>query len=544
MAGGPALAAALAATLLAVTSASGASEQTPKRGGTIFVGTLREPACLNAWLERCHGNIPPAGHIMNLALRGAFKIGPGFAWQYDLVSRVDYTTRSPFTLTYHIRPEARWSDGVAITAQDFEFTHETLQTLPESDREGLGLEYVRSITQVDAKTVKVRLRSRYSSWHGLFSRILPRHALRGENFASVWLDRIHNPKTGRPIGSGPFLIGGWERGQAVNFVRNARYWGEHRAYLDRVVLRFGEASDQISLLRTGRLDLVMTLGVTAQHVKEFRSVPGVRVLAVPGPLWEHFDIRMDDGAHPALQGSKGKVVRQALIYGMDRAGIARSIYGAASVVSQSAIFLSASPHYQDNWQRYRHRPNEARRLLARAGCQRGADDVYRCAGERLSLRFLTTAGAGSPRERTLQLVQRQLKQVGIEVTPVYAPSQILFQGILKSGEFDVALYNWIRWPDAALEQGDVYGCGGSDNASGYCQRLVTADLDQARRILDATQLARVLNRADRQLAKDVPVIPFVERALLAAYTTSVRNVDLSTREWNPLANAENWWLAE
>jgi peptide/nickel transport system substrate-binding protein len=512
------------------------------------MGTLREPACLNAFLERCHGNIPPAGHIMNLALRGAFEIGPGFTWQHDLVSAVDFTTKPPFTLTYHIRPEARWSDGRPITARDFVFTYTTLQQLAESDRKPLGLEFVRSVRPVDAKTVRVVLRSRFAGWRGLFSNVLPRHALRGEDFASVWLDRIHNPKTGAPIGSGAFLVQGREQGRALTFVRNPGYWGPHRAYLDRIVLRFcAECGDlgaeQLEWLRSGQLDLVMSIGASAQQVQPFRRLSGVRVLTAPGPLWEHFDIRIGRGGHPAL---RKKAVRQALAYGIDRAAIAR-LYGSLRQgyrPSESAAFLSASPRYRPNWRRYRHHPEKARRLLEQADCRRGSDGVYVCDGERLALRFVTTAGGG-PRERTLELVQDRLGQVGIAVTPVYAPSLVVFNQVLKSGDFDLVLFNHIHGsPDTAATAVDLYGCGGSQNYSGYCQRLVTRDLDQATRILDGARLAQVLNRADAQLAKDVPVIPLVERGLLAAFTTSVRNVNLNTRAWNPFANAENWWLAE
>jgi peptide/nickel transport system substrate-binding protein len=537
---------ALVAALVPVAGAGGAPEQAPKRGGTLVMGTLVEPACINAFLARCHGSIPPAGLMMNVALRGAFKVGSGFTWQEDLVSGVDFTTQPPFTLTYRIRSEARWSDGVPISARDFVFTHTTLKRLSENDRAGLGLEFVRRVTPLDAKTVRVVLRSRYAGWRALFSRVLPRHALQGADFSTVWLTRVHDPKTGRSIGSGPFLIESWDRGREVTFVRNPRYWGPRRPYLDRIVLRFcrqcGSRPELIERLRTGELDLVMGLGVTAEDVDAFRNVRGVRVLAQPGPLWEHFDIRTKRGGHPALQR---KAVRRALAYGIDRAAIVKDIYGSAGAAfrpSQSSAFLEASPSYRPNWSAYRYRPREARRLLEQEGCREGVDGVYVCDGERLSLRFFTTAGRGSPRERTLQLVQGQLGQAGVEVVPVFAPGSVLFNQILPNGEFDVALFNWIQDPNAAALMADLYGCGGDQNYSGYCQRLVTEDLDQAKHILDGARLTQVLNRADAQLAKDVPVIPLVERPLLAAFHTSVRNVTLDTGAWNPFANAEEWWL--
>ncbi len=61
-------------------------------------------------------------------------------------------------------------------------------------------------------------------------------------------------------------------------------------------------------------------------------------------------------------------------------------------------------------------------------------------------------------------------------------------------------------------------------------------------MLDEGAQARVLNRADRGLASDVPTIPLYQPIVTAAYDTSVRNFVFLP--WNPLWNAENWWLAE
>ena len=88
----------------------------------------------------------------------------------------------------------------------------------------------------------------------------------------------------------------------------------------------------------------------------------------------------------------------------------------------------------------------------------------------------------------------------------------------------------------------IFGCGAAQNYTGYCQRLVTAHLNQADRTLDERAQARVLNRADRGLASDVPTIPLYQFIFTAAYDTSVRNFVFLP--WNPFWNAENWWLAE
>jgi peptide/nickel transport system substrate-binding protein len=542
---GAALASALAVALLAVSGAGGAGAQTPKRGGTVVVGgaPLREPGCLNAYLRRCF----IAGNPMGLALRGPFSVGADNTFRPDLVSHVDYTLKPPYTLTYHIRPEARWSDGVRITARDFVFTYEAMQTLSKPDREPLGLEFVRSVRDVDATTVRVVLRSRFGGWRSFFPYILPAHALRGEDLSNVWLSDIRSPKTGRPIGSGPFLVESWARGRAVTFVRNPRYWKSHSAYLDRLVVRFCNpcvalSDEQVEGMRAGEVDVLHSPLLSGAQVQELRTIPKVRALVGRGVNWEHLEIRTKEGGHPLLERKR---VRQALAYGIDRVALARALHVQIDPrypPSDSALFLTYSAHYQPNWGRYRSDRSEARRLLELEGCRRGTDEIYACDGRRLSLR-LATLVANARREQTLRLIQGQLRRIGIEIVPVYAPPSVLFNQILPSGDFDLALYSWITLPDSPGAMVGVYGCGADQNWTGYCQRLVTRDLDQAQRILDPTRQANVLNRADAQLARDVPVIPLFENPYVVAHRATVRNVRL-TAQVDPFVGVEDWWLAE
>jgi ABC-type transport system substrate-binding protein len=128
--------------------------------------------------------------------------------------------------------------------------------------------------------------------------------------------------------------------------------------------------------------------------------------------------------------------------------------------------------------------------------------------------------------------------VGIEVLPSFAPPPVFLGQILPRGDFDVALFGWFFDPTATGFE-DVFGCGGVENYTGYCQRLVTRDLDQASRILDAGEQARVLNRADKQMARDVPAIPLYQIPLPTAYRATLRNYVPAS---NPLVTAENWWL--
>jgi peptide/nickel transport system substrate-binding protein len=529
-----ALAAAVAVSLLAVSGAGGVPDQGPKRGGTVVFGPVGESACLNP-LRNCGGAGPQfVEWIFASVFPPAFALGPDFEFRPVLVSGATFTRTPPFTVTYTIRPEARWSDGVPVTARDFEFTHRAMQKYrPDGSHR-----FVRSVRRVDSKTVRVVLRSRYAAWRRLFWFVLPRHALVGEDLSQVWTAGVANPKTGRPIGSGPFLVGGWEPGKRLTLVRNRNYWGPHKAYLDRLIVRFCRATclapppaEVLESMQTGAVDFAYFRDT--EIVPDVRRIPGTTVRLHRTNGWEHLDFRIREGGHPALAI---KEVRQAFAYSIDRAEIVRRLWGEMDPTYRplhSAVLLNTDGPYVPNWDRYAYRPGRARSLLVRAGCRRGADLIYSCGGERLSFRLATFPTRA--RQRGVELMQAQLRGVGIEVVPSYGGPV----GI-DTGDFDVVSFAWIN-VDGFGQKG-TYGCGGGSNISGYCQRLVTADLDQAERILDGAQRARVLNRVDRQLAKDVPVIPLYQIPWLYAHKDTIRNVVPSPG--NLFWKAEDWWLAE
>ena len=537
-----ALAAAVAVALLAVSGAGGAAtQQTPKRGGTVTLAApasplTQEPACLNVLVARCYPGV--IGTIASRVLEPAFDIGPDLTWRPRLVSKWTFTKTAPFTLTYRIRPGATWSDGVPVTARDFVFTHNAWRRLGAPD--GWHRTEVRSVSAIDASTVRVVLRSRRAGWQGaLFGNVLPSHALRGEDLTKIWTDRIDNPKTGEPIGSGPFVVERWLRGRQLTLVRNRRYWGTG-PYLDRLVFRLGlRTEDLVSSFRAQQIDLAW--GLPPAFVAVLQQERDLRVDTSPGSNLDQIWIRMGPGGHAAL---RNKLVRRALAHAIDRVALVRQLlasFDPSQRVVDSVVFAAQSRYYQPNWRSYRYEPSRARRLLSQAGCRRGSDSVYLCAGERLRLRFVTAGISGGYRVRMLELLPAQLRPVGIELVPTNTTTAAYFGQIIPSGDFDLALHAAPLgpFPEARLS----YGCGAPFNGTGYCQRLVTRDLEEAERSLDPGRQARVLNRADARMARDVPVIPFAQMPQSAARVPAVRGFALHVNaQANFLWDAENWWL--
>jgi peptide/nickel transport system substrate-binding protein len=513
-AGGAALAAAIALALLTVGVAGGSEAAKPRFGGTVVVAQPygpREPACL-APLPQCFVSDAIIGQV----LEGAFEVAPDFTYRPNLVSRVT-VQRRPFRLTYHIRRDVRWGDGTPITAHDFVFTHQLLlQSDPRPDDPVLKIRKVRA---VDAKTVRVSFSSSVAEWRELFHRIYPRAALAGQDLKSVWQDGIVNPKTGRPTGSGPFLIERWERGRQMTLVRN-RYWRPRRPYLDRIVFRF-------DLPASSRVDVV--------DRASNRGGFSFRTIVSPGGGWEQIAIRLGPGGHPALQSA---LVRRALAFGIDRAALLRPpLYGSKGRLLHNGILLTNSRFYEPHWDGYRHRPAEARRLLERAGCRIGLDRMYVCDGRRLSLRLASTSDFD--RGAAARAIQAQLKTIGVEVELDLARD--FFDSRLNARDFDLALFGYVRTSTDPGWAVQTFGCGGQSNLTGYCNRQVTRKLLQSQAIVDEKTRMRLLNRVDALMARDVPMIPLFQRPWFLAHNPELRGV--RNNPWEGFTwNSEDWWL--
>jgi peptide/nickel transport system substrate-binding protein len=529
-----ALLAAIVVSLLVVSGAGGTVAQTPtpKSGGTIALNSPFEPACLNPLVSTCGPGNPDLVFPVEKVLEPAFDVDARFTFRPRLVSGVTVSHRPPFTLTYHIRREARWSDGVPVTAADFVFTHAATLAQASSfppDEQAL-FRHVRRVTAVDAKTVRVTLREPFSGWHALFPNVLPVHVLKGQDLSKIWADGIDDPKTGDPIGSGPFLVESLERGKALTLVRNPRYWGAHLARVDRLVIRY-DAADPVASLLQGDLDIAFQL--PKPLVAPLLTNPDFRVVSPPAAGYDHLAFRVGQGGPRVL---RNPLIRRAIAYGIDREAVARAV--AAKRPLQSIVYLVQSPNERPNWARYRPQPALARALLARAGCKRGTDGIFSCAGRRLSLRVVTSTGIPF-RQVTIATIQGQLRKIGVEVVPSYVAQSAFIPNVVAKGRFEVALFGWQFDPDPA-DAAPIYSCRGIDNYTGYCSRSVSRALAQASRTLDPAAQARILNAADRSIASDVPVLPLFQINPPTVVRRSVKGFDVPP--YNPFSDAENWWL--
>ena len=142
---------------------------------------------------------------------------------YGLIADWVEVADDKYSVTFHIRPEAKWADGSAITAADCAFSFETLKANGDPSFQ-LALRDVEAAENVDAQTVRYRFKGGNTRDLPLLVAGLPvlsKAWFGGKDFTKPFLDI--------PLTSGPYKIGKFEAGNYVNFERRTDYWGKDLA---------------------------------------------------------------------------------------------------------------------------------------------------------------------------------------------------------------------------------------------------------------------------------------------------------------------------
>jgi peptide/nickel transport system substrate-binding protein len=532
---------ALTVTVLVLTAACGAggtrSGSSNIGDGTIVFGTGQEPAIVNPWLSE--GNLQ-ATHTLTLTmLYPLWRVTPEFEYEPLLLEGMPTVTRNPFTVTYRLKDEAEWSDGVPITARDIQFTLEVCRN-PEFNiavRQGCDKVDMAASEIVDDKTFKMVFKEPYAPWQSLFSAaygaILPAHVLEGKDFNNIWDYEI-------TVSSGPYKFESWNRGQSLTLVRNDNFWGEPRPSLDRIVVRFIEDStSQVQALLGGEID-VLASQAQIELVEQVEAIEGVTSEAVAGAVWEFFEFNfVTEGL-----GEGYGFVRKAIAQGIDREALVDALIAPMkpdAVPLHSLIYVDTQDEYDPAFRRWDYDPAAARRLLDEHGCVPGPDGVRSCDGVRLSFRFGYTAG-NELRELQFVVIQQQLSQIGIEVTAQAQDASTYFGETWPAGPqgaWDLFDQAWLGAPDPNQVL-PFWECDGELNYRSYCNEEVDRLIEASRVELDQAQRAELLNRANALMAEDLPALPLYQKPVFLAWDSGLTGLAANPTAWGPLWNIEQW----
>lgn len=375
--------------------------------------------------------------------------------------------------TYYLRPEVTWSDGQPFTTRDLEFAFAVAKN-PTVDNDSLKGYYADLVecTALSPHVVRMRYRQQYflalefTAGLSVFGppfhwfQQLVRQKLGGE----LTLERLtaeqeqqqkkisaHGAAFGRffntddeynlrPMGTGPYVIERWERGDRVELVRNRNYWSrEKRGYLDRMIFKF--IPDNVSALRAlqaGELDFCPRL-TPEQFFEDLKGPPewfqGKYVKAAWfSPAFSYFGWNM---LRPEFQDRR---VRIALGLLFDKQKfLEEKLYNAGVIVSGPQYYFG--PGYDHSVPPLGYDPETARDLLAEAGwVDTNGDGLLDKDGQPMKLLLPMVKGRPDVEQRA-QVFQKNLKDVGIQLDIQFL-EWASFLEKLRAKDFDVCTLSW------------------------------------------------------------------------------------------------------
>jgi peptide/nickel transport system substrate-binding protein len=528
------------AAMVAIGAGSAASNKAsaPKAGGTVTFAAEQIPPCLNNMLSTCNNTW--TSWTVTTAFRGLYIEKPNFTFVPDLAASGTVISTKPETLLIKLQPKAVWSDGKPITVKDLVFTWKTIIN-PKWDIASRSLwDSIKTIQQVNAKTAKIIFAKPVGPWKYMLGEygLLPEHALAGADFNNVWNDNNNDPHTGKPIASGPFMLGNYTQGQSITMVRNPKGW-PHPSKLDKIVYVFRTNTDsEIQAIRGGEVDAIYPQPQLA--LADLGKVSSLAIQSRAGTTLEHMDYQLGPKGGPL---ESAPWVRQAIAYAIDRAATVKQLFATLNPklpVLNSLTYVSNAPQYKPHFQQYTYNPAKVASIMQAHGCTKGGDGIYSCQGHRMSYKFTSTAG-NKLRELAFEIFQAQAKKAGIELVSAFAPASIVFgPTVFESGNFELFMYAWVGSADP-LGWDAIYECGGDQNFKGYCSRKVTKLMQQADAELDPTQRATLVNTADKNMSLNLPALPLYQKPTYLVYKKTVHGMVENPTSQEPTWNSVEWW---
>lgn len=418
---------ALTLLIVSATQPANAAEQ-PVRGGNLTWGVETEPATLNPQLNGQDKTelLLRAAYESLFARKADGSYVPWLAKSYTL-------SEDGKTYTFTLRDDVTFSNGEKFNAEAVADNFRHLQDPAYSAGSGLSVFGARiaNIATPDNNTVVVTLKDVYSpflSFAGSLKLISP-HSWHSSQL-----------KAGGPdlIGTGPFILKRYEKGQQIEFVRNPDYqWASANArhqgpaYLDSVTFRFlPESSVRTGALLSGQVDVIE--GVSGNDAGEFKDNPDFtyqHALNTGTPYSLFLNVKY--GPTQELK------VRQALLQGLDIGPVLQSIYrGQRTRVW--GITSPLDPFYDAGLEgKYGNNPTLANKLLDEAGWNtRGSDGIRTKDGKPLTIEIVQAqATVRDQRDVLLQALQAQARQkLGVDLKIRYVDSGTYVE-VRNSGKF-------------------------------------------------------------------------------------------------------------
>lgn len=528
----------LCTLILAACSQSNTPETNPQlnqaypaqQGGTMIDAMSGEPSNLIAMMAGESSSSQIASNIFNSLL----KYDKNLELTGELAQSWE-VSQDQKTITFHLKPNLKWADGKPLTSEDVLFTWQVVTD--DNTRTPYGADYklVKKAEAPDAQTFRVTYAQPYApaldSWSGLH--ILPKHLLKGQ-------DINNTPFSRNPIGSHYYQLDQWKKGESISLKRNPNAT-QGQANIEHLISRI--IPDRAAQFLELMADNIDSMGLNAiQYARIFPARPDLnQKIARYKELGNSYTYL---GFNLKRKPFNDVRVRQAINYAIDKQEIIDGVLlGLGEPVASP--YKPGTRWSNSNLKPYPYNTQKALALLKEAGFEdHDHDGILDRDSQPLSFEILTNQN--KEREMSAVLIQRRLKEIGIDVKIRVVEWATFISRFIKTGDFNVVLLGWGLGlePDQFNIWHSSQQAPGQFNFIGYQNPKVDHLLEAGRLELNPEKRMKIYHQFAEILYEDSPIVYLYAGYGLPAINKRVRGIDNPAPPAGIGHNSYEWYIPE
>ncbi len=475
-----------------------------RKGGEVTVFGGQYPKSLNYYLDSNVLSAEIFGYMFETLLSmnpQSLSYEPGLAEKWHI-------SEDKKSFTFHIDPDARWSDGEPVTAEDVRWTYEAIMD-PEhlTGPHKINMERFHPPEVIDSRTI--RFTAKRVHWKNLQAagglHVLCRHAYKNRDFNKLNFEF--------PVVSGPYRPGPIEEGLFIKIKRRKDWWegdaerNKGKYNFDTITYRFyGERTNAFEAFKKGKID-IFPVYTSRIWINETNTKHFFKNHIIKQKIYNHKPVGFQGFAMNMRRAPFDELrVRKAMALLLDRRKMNRTLM-------YNQYFLHRS-YYEDLYSQEHPCPNplipmdkeKARQLLHEAGWRVNPETGYmQKNGQRLSFRFLSRNASA---DKFLSIYAEDLKDVGIEME--------IDRKDWSAWARDMEEYNfqmtWAAWsaglfkdPESMWASEEARRKGGN-NITGFADETVDRLIEKQKTIFDVAKRNAICRKIDQILYRKFPYV--------------------------------------
>jgi peptide/nickel transport system substrate-binding protein len=502
-----------------------AKEDAPNKGGTLIVGTEADADALNPVAS----STAQASDIYGNIFIYLCKISPDMETYSPWGAKSWEFSDDHKTLTFHLRDDVYWHDGVKMTADDVAYSFSIHKNPACAWSIIRWLDHITSVTAVDPFTVVVKFDEvyPYQLTDANVFRPLPKHLL--ENIPP---EEMRNAEFNRnPVGNGPFKFKKWVPQQYIELEANDNYF-LGRPNLDRVIWKvIPDRTNLLTQIETGEIDFYHHFPPEAYE--RISRNPDLKIYRFPSRSYTYVAWNLKD---PLFANRN---VRRALNMAINRREIIDQLFYGLGVPAPGP-FLSFLWAYNPNLRQLPYDPAESRRILAQEGWKDTDGDGW-LDKDGVTFEFTMKTNENNVERKDITVIlQDRFKSLGIKVKPVYL-EWTMFVNEVQDRNFQSAVSGWnvgikadltTYWHSSAIN--DKF------NYVSYSNPRVDELIDEAKVEMDRDKAKEMWSEAQQLIVDDAPYCFLFNLDDLNALHKRFKNVNMITYGWD--YNLADWYV--